>query len=236
MATASIAPKVATHVLDNVIYNTLTTRLAHLAHRHGKAVAFRPEFNLLAGLSEPTTEALADLAELQGPGSDGGVLFTDRVPEIPTVWQAKIVPVTQMICEKPNLLPIKDKFVDLTTEDVPAMTELTSLTRPGPWRPRTIELGRYIGIKINGELAAMSGERMRVPGMTEVSAVCTHPDHLGKGYAGQLMSVIMKGIFDRGESCFLHVLSTNHRAIGLYERLGFKFRYEFQYALMRRSG
>lgn len=236
MATASIAPKVTNHPLDTVIYSALTTRQAHLAYSRGRAVSFRREYNLLSALTEPTTAALEELAELRGEDKEAGVLFNmGKVPEIPKVWSARVVPVTQMICEKANLVPVTENFVDLTAEDVPAMTELTSLTRPGPWRPKTIEMGRYIGIKIDGRLAAMSGERMRVPGYTEVSAVCTHPDFTGRGYAAQLMSVIMQGIFDRGEGTFLHVLSTNDRAIGIYEKLGFRKRYEFDYAVMRKT-
>jgi predicted GNAT family acetyltransferase len=116
------------------------------------------------------------------------------------------------------------------------MVELTALTKPGPFGKRTHELGYYVGIRDNGKLVAMAGERLKVPGYTEVSAVCTHPDHLGKGYAGALMLEVMRAIRERGETPFLHVRSNNARAIGIYERLGFRKRWEGHYAILRRTG
>jgi GNAT superfamily N-acetyltransferase len=223
----------AEHLLDNPIWNALTTRQQEFAQGTGLVRAFRPEFNTLAALAEPSEAAFAELAQIKG-ADDAGILF-HQLPQFPAGWSAKTIPVSQMVCEKPVLAEVKEEFVELTAADVPEMTELTTLTRPGPWRPQTIELGRYVEIKKDGKLAAMSGERMRVPGMTEVSAVCTHPEHTGHGYAAQLMSVIMRGIQQRGEGIFLHVRSDNARAIALYERLGFAMRTEFQFALMRWS-
>ena len=101
------------------------------------------------------------------------------------------------------------------------MVELAMLTKPGPFGTRTQDLGTYLGIRSEGKLVAMAGERLKVPGYTEISAVCTHPDHTGKGYAGILMTEVMGGIRDRGEISFLHVRCDNTRAIALYERLGF---------------
>ena len=114
------------------------------------------------------------------------------------------------------------------------MLELTTLTKPGPFGPRTHELGTYIGIRDGARLAAMAGERLKVPGFTEVSAVCTHPDFLGRGYAGILMSKVMQGVRERGETPFLHVREDNTRAIGLYERLGFTTRHKGHFAVLRR--
>jgi predicted GNAT family acetyltransferase len=96
-------------------------------------------------------------------------------------------------------------------------------------------LGYYVGIRAGGKLVAMAGERMKVPGYTEVSAVCTHPDYLGKGYAAALMTEVMRSIRERGEKPFLHVRSDNARAIAIYERLGFSKRWEGHYAILRRK-
>ena len=126
-------------------------------------------------------------------------------------------------------------IVELGDDDSPAMLELTALTKPGPFGPRTHELGYYVGIRDNGKLVAMAGERLKVPGYTEVSAVCTHPDHLGNGYAAALMKEVMRGIRDRGETSFLHVRSDNSRAIRIYERLGFRIRWEGHFAVLRRQ-
>ena len=122
---------------------------------------------------------------------------------------------------------------ELGPRDSPEMVELTTLTKPGPFGSRTHELGYYVGIRQEGKLVAMAGERLKVPGYTEVSAVCTHPDYLGRGYAGALMTEVMQQIRERGETPFLHVRADNARAIALYERLGFRIRHRGYFAVLR---
>jgi predicted GNAT family acetyltransferase len=114
------------------------------------------------------------------------------------------------------------------------MIELTALTKPGPFGPRTHELGTYLGIRLQGKLVAMAGERLKVPGHTEVSAVCTHPEHTGKGYAAVLMAEVMRRIRKRGETPFLHVRADNERAIKIYKRLGFRERKLGHFAVLRK--
>jgi len=128
------------------------------------------------------------------------------------------------------------EIVRLGAADSPEMMELTSLTKPGPFGRRTHELGTYLGIRVEGKLVAMAGERLKVPGYTEVSAVCTHPEHAGKGYARMLMLEVMRGIRERGETPFLHVRRDNARAIALYERIGFRTRVMPHFALLRKVG
>ncbi len=114
------------------------------------------------------------------------------------------------------------------------MIELTAMTKPGPFSTRTHELGTYLGIRLENKLVAMSGERLKVPGLTEVSAVCTHPDHLGKGYARILMAEVMRRIRERGETPFLHSRQDNLRAVELYKRLGFRERKLGHFAVLRK--
>ncbi len=127
------------------------------------------------------------------------------------------------------------EIVELTAAHATEMIELTALTKPGPFDKRTHELGRYIGIFREGKLVAMAGERLKVPGYTEVSAVCTHPEHTGHGYARLLMNDVMQGIRQRGEIPFLHVREGNARAIELYERLGFRRRVLRHLAVIRKE-
>jgi len=101
------------------------------------------------------------------------------------------------------------------------MMALVKLTEPGPFAARTVELGTYIGIRSGGQLIAMAGERMRFPGFTEVSAVCTHPDHRGRGHGSALVRTLLRAIRHRGETPFLHIFSDNVRARALYQALGF---------------
>jgi predicted GNAT family acetyltransferase len=115
------------------------------------------------------------------------------------------------------------------------MVELATLTKPGPFGTRTHELGTYLGIRQAGKLVAISGERLKVPGHTEVSAVCTHPEHTGNGYAQALMTEVMRRIWDRGETPFLHVRGDNARAIAIYEKLGFAKRKQGYFAVIRRT-
>jgi predicted GNAT family acetyltransferase len=127
------------------------------------------------------------------------------------------------------------ELIELGSDDIPEMLALTELTKPGPFGTRTRELGTYLGIRQSGNLVAMTGERLAVPGYTEVSAVCTHPDHNGHGYAAALMKAVIKGIRDRGEIPFLHSRADNDRAVRLYERLGFKTRVELHLAVVRKA-
>ena len=115
------------------------------------------------------------------------------------------------------------------------MLALATLTKPGPFGSRTHELGSYVGIRSQRKLVAMAGERLKVAGYTEVSAVCTHPDHTGKGYARVLMTEIMRRIRERDETPMLHVRADNSRAIELYERLGYRTRKQMHFAVLRRT-
>jgi len=115
-------------------------------------------------------------------------------------------------------------LVPLGAADAPEMLALATLTEPGPFGPRTHELGGFLGVKLDGRLVAMAGERMKPEGFTEVSGVCTHPDHRGHGYAAMLSTAVAERVLARGETPFLHAYASNTAAIGLYERLGFRLR------------
>jgi len=151
----------------------------------------------------------------------------------------------QMICEDKVQVPLRGtnssaQVTALGAADSPEMVDLAHLTRPGPFGPRTYELGDYLGIRNGdgnqpGRLVAMAGERLRVPGFTEISAVCTHPSHTGRGYAALLMTELIERIHGRSEQPFLHVRADNARAIELYRRLGFTQRVLWHYAVVRRA-
>jgi ribosomal protein S18 acetylase RimI-like enzyme len=226
------------HPLDNVIWQALTTRQTQFAEGIGLARRFAREVTLLGALSESTPEGYADFARVVGAGGTGA-LFLDEPYEPREGWEYIVgAPLLQMILENeinsPNRADSKADIVELGLPDSPEMIELTSLTKPGPFGPRTHELGTYLGIRMEGKLVAMAGERLKVPGYTEVSAVCTHPDHTGKGYARILMTEIMERIRDRGETPFLHSRGDNMRAINLYKLLGFRERKFGHFAVLRK--
>ena len=122
--------------------------------------------------------------------------------------------------------PADYEIIPLGDADAPEMLALATLTQPGPFFAHTHRLGSFVGIRRDGRLAAMAGERMRLAGFTEVSGVCTHPDQRGKGYGEALSRLVTERILARGETPFLHVYATNAGAIGLYEALGFTLRHE----------
>jgi len=226
------------HPLDNVIWQALTTRQSEFAESFDQARRFQKDVTSLCAFLEPTERGYESLASLTGAGGTAAV-FLEKAYQARPGWSlVGGAPLLEMVCPDGMELPASDphvEFVELTRADVPEMVELAALTRPGPFGTRTLELGTYLGIRREGKLVAMAGERLKVPGYTEVSAVCTHPGHTGKGYARILMSEVMHRIRDQDETSFLHVRRDNVRAIALYERLGFRERVRLHYAVLRRD-
>jgi predicted GNAT family acetyltransferase len=224
------------HPLDNVIWHALTTRQAQFAEGSANARRFVREVSPLSGFEEPSDQNYAALAELVTDGATTAV-FLDQPFIQRSGWEFVLgAPLVQMVCDKPAPFPASNghAMLELASSDSPEMLELTALTKPGPFGTRTHELGAYIGIRDHGRLVAMAGERLKVPGFTEISAVCTHPEHTGKNYARRLMSKIIDGIRGRGETPFLHVRQDNARAIAVYESLGFQTRKLLHFAVLRR--
>lgn len=227
------------HPLDNVIWQALTMRQTMFAESCGEACRFMPEVTALGAFREPTPEGYDALAGLLGDDETVAV-FLDEPYQARGGWEFVVgAPLLQMVCENRTTSPTArsegdPEIVELAKADSAEMMELAALTKPGPFGTRTHELGTYLGIRREGKLVAMAGERMKVPGWTEVSAVCTHPQHTGHGYARILMSEVMQRIRSCGETPMLHVREDNVRAIELYERLGFKTRVRRHFAVLRK--
>jgi ribosomal protein S18 acetylase RimI-like enzyme len=228
------------HSLDNPIWTALTTCQAHFAESGTLARRFPNDVTSLGAFPEPSAECYDSLASILGDAKATGV-FYDFPAEPPKGWTVLGgAPLLQMLHSGADRMPSGNdrtklsEIQPLAASHAPEMLALAQLTKPGPFGLRTRELGTYIGIRQAGKLAAMAGERLHVPGFTEVSAVCTHPDFLSRGYAGTLMLALMRNIYDRGEVPFLHVREDNTRAIALYERIGFKPRVLLHYRVMHR--
>jgi ribosomal protein S18 acetylase RimI-like enzyme len=209
--------------LDNPAYTALLGPHARLAQRSGNALRYPPDVAPFAGLpAEPAPDDWAGLADLAGPG---GVAATAGVPaDPPDGWRVlTIIDSAQLTGELVTGEPDRDA-ITLGPDDVPDMMNLVARTQPGPFLPRTIEFGGYLGIRQGGTLIAMAGERLRPPGWTEISAVCTDPQFRGQGLASRLTFAVAAAIRARGDAPFLHVMSSNVAAIRLYESLGFRFR------------
>lgn len=222
-------------VLDNPGWASMTGPLAHLATVHGRAARLPDDVAQFAALEDATDpRAWADLAELLGPGQVALVSGPDL--RAPSGWEvvggAEGV---QLVDTSLEAFP-DDEAIVLGAPDVPEMIDLVTRTEPGPFRPRTVELGTYLGIRRGGVLAAMAGERLHPPGWVEISAVCTDPAFRRQGLATRLVRAVAWGIRERGEQVFLHTAASNASAIRLYESIGFTLRRRTTFAALRTPG
>lgn len=210
-------------LLDNPAYASLCGAHARLAQVRGRVRRYPADVApFLALPSSPSAQDWRDAAGLVAPGTYVACRSGDAEP--PDGWRVvQAFDLVQMIEEQVIGVDYAGA-IPLDAADVPEMLELVAQTEPGPFLARTIELGDYLGIRRDGALVAMAGERFRLDGWTEISAVCTKSDHRGHGLASQLVGALIAGIQRRSERAFLHVLSTNTGAIRLYEALGFRVR------------
>jgi predicted GNAT family acetyltransferase len=215
-----------THPLDRPIWTSLATRQQPLGFGDDRARRFDPAYGVFAAAcdrSEAARTALTDLVRTHGVAA----LVEADEPDVPAgLTVASRAVLWQMAADPAELKIVTPDFevVALTDDDAAEMLALATLTKPGPFYARTHQLGDFVGVKLDGVLAAMAGERMKPTGFTEVSGVCVHPDHRGRGYAAGLMSLVAKEILARSETPFLHVYDHNTAAIAIYEALGYRLR------------
>ena len=212
------------HPLDRPVWSALTTRQAALAQGDGRARRLAPEYGPLAAAADASPASQAALAAL-GCDEDGlWLVEPEEAAPPPGMTVARTALCHQMIAHEIAARDHRFAVEPLGDADATQMLALATLTRPGPFSTHTHRLGAFIGVKQGGRLVAMAGERMQPDGFTEVSGVCTHPDHRGHGYASGLMRIVAGRILARGETPFLHAYATNTGAIELYKSLGFTYR------------
>ncbi|MEO8305552.1 MAG: GNAT family N-acetyltransferase [Betaproteobacteria bacterium] len=222
--------------LDNPVWSCLATRHAHLAEGREFARRYPPDVSPLAGVLSPAPAHVAALEALFDVG-DEFATAGKFVPKLSSDWQSLLeAHLVQMVRSDSAPAPEGDvEVTPLKAEDIGEMLALVELTRPGPFRVRTVELGTFIGIRDEGRLVAMTGERMWIGDYREISAVCTHPDVQGRGYARALIGRTLNRIIRAGQIPFLHAESSNVRAIALYQALGFVVRAEYPLLFARRT-
>jgi predicted GNAT family acetyltransferase len=181
-----------------------------------------------AAVAAETPAAYQSLLKLLLPQEQGVLLTVDPLGPIDALQLTQLGIIHQMAATHRETASVDDQdVIQLGNVDVNDMLELVQKTKPGPFGKRTIEMGHYIGIRDQGRLIAMAGERMSLDGYVEISAVCVDEDWRGRGLAGRLVQIMRRKIEQRGETAFLHVISDNRSAIALYERLGFEWQRTF---------
>lgn len=220
-------------MLDNPIWHSLNSRHAHLAISHGLAKRYPPEVAPFVGVPEASTVTESDIAKLVNPGERVGIL--NVIPALESCHTVKAIDLYQYIWSGNSPAQPDEEAVRLTEEHIQSMLELTALVYPAYFRPGTARLGDYVGLFQNGQLAAMAGIRMSMDGYQELSAICTHPDHRGKGYAKRLTLHLVDQIVNQGDLPFLHTEFDNTAAQKVYESAGFIRRAILRFRVMHRA-
>lgn len=214
----------ADYPLDRAAWHALTTRLAHVAQGDARAVRMNPEYGQFSAPRDFTPENLEALAALIPPHDIVSIAPTKPFTPPPGTRIVDELILHQMLADRLAVTAPDFPVTPLGDADAEEMRALATLTEPGPFLSRTHQLGDFVGVRVNGKLVAMAGERLKLPGYTEISAVCTHPDFRGRGYARGLMGIVSSKIAARGETTLLHVVEDKKAEIAFYERLGFRFR------------
>lgn len=225
----------SSHPLDNPVWSSLTSDHAALALVNGAAGRYPSEVAPFVAVGVHDAAAERQLAALVAPGES--VCLVGRAPPLSSSWQHESpVPISQMLCR--DRLPVVDgpDVVPLGESHLADMLALTAQVYPYYFRQRTSALGPYIGIYDGDVLAAMAGRRMAFDGHQELSAICTHPDYLGRRYAQRLVALLTNAILDEGRQPFLHVSHQNLRAKSLYERMGYRHRADIPLWSLLRTG
>ena len=223
------------NLLHNPVFNALLSGDKHLSFGNEQVKYFDEQVSPFAGFAEENEKGFSELYELLPAGRK--ILFAapSSITE-PKGWQLQHeIKGLQFVYEGKEIKTEFSNMLPLTETHVEEMIELVRLTRPGPFGTRTIDFGSYYGIFDNGKLVAITGQRLHVENCTEISAVCTHPDHLGKGYASILLQHQLQIILQQSQYPFLHVRDDNDRAIALYERLGFTISRPMNFYFMKRE-
>ncbi|MFZ1788465.1 MAG: GNAT family N-acetyltransferase [Saprospiraceae bacterium] len=222
-------------ILDHLVWNAILEN-PHLALQTENAGVFELKISPLAAVAKYEQNCFDELHSITEP-ERVLITFSKHVLDNYAGWQIiESNRMQQMVYQGQSPLISKktQEIKPVTDVHIPEMLELTALTKPGPFLERTVDFGQYHGIFENRKLVAMAGLRLQAGKYKEISAVCTHPDSLGKGYAGALLEFIIDLILSLECIPFLHVRKDNSRAIAVYERMGFEFRSDFYYTILQR--
>jgi predicted GNAT family acetyltransferase len=224
-----------THPLDHPVWTALTTRQQALAEGDDHARRYPTAIAPFADMAEISPRGFANLGAMM-LGSEIAVLFTPDPVTAPAEFKVLLAEPGEQMIGTPADVPAGDiDILTLGVADVPDMMALTELTKPGPFSARAHELGTFLGIRVDGQLVAMAGERMKPADYTEITAVCVHPEHRGRGYGQILLSAVSRQILARGEIPFLHLFTSNTSALALYRRQGMEIRRRLHVTVLQKQ-
>ncbi len=221
--------------IDNPFWSSLCTLHRGIAQAMGDAARYPAEFAPFLGVADADADVAGALDALVAPGES--VYLIGVAPRrVPGGWNLEAFrPLAQMICTSELEVIEGPEIIELTMAHRADVLELTALVYPHYFRPRTMDMGRYFGIYQEGRLAAMIGERLGTEAYREMSAICTHPDFHGRGYARRLTAMLTNDTLRHGSTPFLHVSHENPRAKGLYEQVGYRHRRDIGFWSLRRG-
>lgn len=221
------------HPLDRPVWSTLTgEHQRELALGDERALRFDPAYALFAAAADASPGSTMALAALNTSPNDMGLVEAGDMPLPPEAVVRAQAACVQMVAGSLKAGGKTVAFEPLGEADADDMLALATLTVPGPFFEKTHLLGDFIGVRQDGRLIAMAGERMKPDGFTEVSGVCTHPGFRGRGLAGALMRAVTQRILERGDQAFLHAYAANTATIALYETQGFRVRTTVTYTVL----
>ena len=221
--------------LDNPFWSSLCSRHRDIAHVAGEVARFPADFAPFLGVAHPGVDAADALEALVAPGES--VYLLGVAPRVPAGWRLDaFADLAQMTCT--SMIDVTDgpDIIELSEAHRADVLSLTALVYPHYFRARTMDLGRYFGIYQDGRLAAMIGERLGTDAFQEMSAICTHPDFNGRGYARRLTAMLTNDTLRRGRAPYLHVSHENLRAKQLYEQIGYRYRRDIPFWSLQRAG
>ncbi len=223
------------HPLDNPFHSALASIHRDIALRHGDVLRYPAEFAPFLGIAHADVD-LADALPQLVPEGDAALMLGVAPARVPDGWTLEpFAELAQMQCDYALEIIDGPEILELDERHRADVLALTALVYPHYFRPRTMELGRYFGMYVDGRLAAIIGERLGTPDAREMSAICTHPDFLGRGYARRLTAFLTNETLRAGKLPFLHVAYSNARAKALYEHMGYRLRRDIPFMALRRG-
>jgi ribosomal protein S18 acetylase RimI-like enzyme len=220
--------------LDNPFWSSLQTRHRDIALRHGEAARYPADYAPFLGVAHAGVDVAESVAPLVSPGES--VYLLGIAPVVPDGWRLEAFrPLAQMVCTAPLEVVDGPEIIALSDAHRADVLALTALVYPHYFRQRTMDMGRYFGIYQESRLAAITGERLGTGEYTEMSAICTHPDFNGRGYARRLTAMLTNDTLQMGRIPFLHVSHENTRAKQLYEQIGFRLRRDIGFWSLTRT-